>query len=413
LSITVVGLLACFWGMWNSGREGLSQLLATYSSIINRPDVAEQAVGLGPATPETHYALASLLLNQGELAEALPEYERAVALRPHDYTLWLALGRARGQANDKEGAMAAFKESVRLAPFYAQPRWYLGNTLYRAGRVDEAFAELRRAATSNPNLLPHILNLAWAAFAGDAQAVERAMQPQTASMRLALARYFARHGKSSEAITQFRAAGSVADEERRALLTELLADRRFAEAYEVWSSGRHEDGETSAPGKGAMINGGFESPVNLNDPGFGWQLPPVLPAAQAAQDTAEPRSGTQSLRLVWNGNAATGSPIISQLVLVDPGARYQLRFAARTEKLVTAGLPQIVVTDASSGDGRALATALTLPQGTSQWQDYRLEFTTTGETSAVQVSLLRQHCSSNPCPIFGQIWLDDFSIQRI
>lgn len=412
LALACLGVLVCSWGIWNSGRAGLSQTLASYGLATGQQVMAEQAVRLGPAIPETHYVRASLLFNRGELAEAISEYERAVALRPRDYALWLELGRARDQANDTEGAIAAFKQSVRFAPFYAPPRWQLGNTLYRVGRFDEAFEELRRAAASHPKLLPQIFDLAWAATGGDALAIERAVQPQTDAARLALARYFVRRGKTGEAVAQFRAAGAVADEERRALLTELLSAKRFAEAYEVWSSGRHEENGKGFAGGASIINGGFESPVSLNDPGFGWQLPSALPGAQAAQDTAEPRTGSQSLRLVWNGNSPVNSPIISQLVLVDPGARYQLRFAARTEKVVSAGLPQIVVTDASSSDGRALATALRLPQGTTRWQDYAIEFTTAGETSAVQVSVSRQNCSSDPCPIFGQVWLDDFSIQR-
>jgi Tfp pilus assembly protein PilF len=411
--VAVLGLLACFWGMWSSGREGLSQMLAGYGLLTNRLDAAQEAVALGPATPEAHYARASLLFDQGELAEAVQEYERAAALRPHDYVLWLELGRARDQADDTEGAIAAFKQSVRLAPFYAQPRWQLGNTLYRAGRLDEAFRELRRAATSNPKLLPQLCDLAWAASPGDAQAVELGVQPQTASAHMALARLFVRRGKTSEAVAQFRAAGSVSNEERRALLTELLAARSFDEAYEVWSSGGARKGEQSPSGKAAIINGGFESPVNLDDPGFGWQLPQDLPAVEVSQDTAAPHAGAQSLRLVWNGNAATGSSLISQLVLVEPNTHYRLRFAARTEKLITAGLPQIAVADASSSDDRTLGAALTLPQGTSPWQDYAIEFTTASDTRAVRISLRRQNCSSNPCPVFGQVWLDDFSIRKM
>ena len=375
-------------------------------------DVADVAVGFGPEIPESHYVRARLLFDQGRLAEAVTEYERATALRPHDYVLWMELGLARDQFNDTDGAIVAFKESVRLAPFYAQPRWQLGNTLYRAGRIDEAFQELSRAAASDPKLLPQTLDLAWAAFDGDAQAVERAIQPATEPAHLALARYFARRGKTSEAIAQFRAAGDVSNEERRGLLTELLTARRFVEAYEVWSSYHREEVDQSSKGEAAIINGGFESTVSLNDPGFGWQLPTGLQAVEAAQDAAEPHGGALCLRLVWNGDSPTLSTIISQLVLVEPNTRYQLRFAARTEKIVSAGLPQIAVIDASSNDGRALADALRLPPATSGWQDYALEFTTTGETRAVQITIRRENCSMSPCPIFGRAWLDDFSISK-
>jgi hypothetical protein len=343
----------------------------------------------------------------------LAEFERAVALRPRDYALWLDLGRARNQAGDDAGALSAFKEATRLAPFYAQPRWQMGNTLYRAGRLDEAFAEMRRAVESDPGLLPQALDMAWAASDGDPQAVEQALQPQTPSLRLALAHFFVKHAKAREAAEQFRAAGRATDEERRALLSELLAAKDFPEAFDVWSVGRASQNRGDAAEGAAVLNGGFEEPVILNDPGFGWQLPPRAPSVEASQDTAAPRSGAQSLRLVWSGDPDAQSPVLSQLVLVEPNARYRLRFAARTDKLITGGLPVVLATDASSNDARTLGGELTLPPGTNGWQEYETEFTTGAATRAVLINVRRQSCNSSPCPVFGQVWLDDFSMRRM
>ncbi len=389
-------------------------MIASYGSTTNRLDAADEAVALSPSDPEAHYVRAALLADAGRLAEAIKEYQQAVALRPQDYVLWLELGRAREQANDMEGALAAFEESVRLAPAYARPRWQRGNTLFRLGRRDEAFRELRHAAARDPQLLPSVIDLAWAAFGGDARGVEQAIQPQTPSMHLALARFFASHERASESVAQFRAAGDVPIEEQRALLTQLLAARRFSEAYEVWSAGtRLGAGETNLADAGPIINGSFEEPVRLDDPGFGWRLlRSAQTVVQASHDTVEPRAGAQSLRLVWSGNYDPAAPVLSQLVLVEPNARYQLRFAARTEKVVTGALPLVTVTDAGSGDGQSLAQPVTLPQGTNGWQDYTVEFATGKETGAILVNLRRQDCRSSPCPIFGRIWLDDFSLRK-
>jgi tetratricopeptide (TPR) repeat protein len=410
LIVVILSLLACLYGVWYSGREGVSQLLASYGAAAQRLDAADWAVRFGASVPEAHSVRAGLLFDAGARVEALEEYERAVALRPHDYALWVELGRARDQAGEAAGALAAYVEAVRLAPFYAEPRWLLGNTLYRSGRLTEAFAELQRAAASNPKLLPQAINLAWAAFDGDAQAIEQALQLQTPQQHLALARFLVRRGKTMEAITQFRAAGGAAGEERRSLVAELLAAKRFKEAYEVWSSGRPPTDESLAESNARVLNGGFEAPVTLSEPGFGWQLPQNIQAVQAAQDRAEPRAGAQSLRLSWNGSYDPANTVLSQLILVEPNARYQLRFAARTEKLVSGGLPVVLLADASSNDGRTLGTAVTLPQGNSAWQDYAIEFTTTA-TTAVQLIVRRQNCSTSPCPIFGRVWLDDFSVR--
>ena len=66
-----------------------------------------------------------------------------------------------------------FEAAVRLAPFYAQPRWYLGNMLLQAGRLDEGFAELRRAVKSDPSYLPDTIQRATEAFAGDSGAIAK------------------------------------------------------------------------------------------------------------------------------------------------------------------------------------------------------------------------------------------------
>jgi hypothetical protein len=326
--------------------------------------------------------------------------------------LWLDLGLARDQANDVDGALAAFRESVRLAPFYAQPRWQLGNTLFRAGRRDEAFAELRRSITSNPKLLPQAISLAWAASGGDVQVVERTLQPQTPSAHLDLASFFIRHGKATEAIAQFRAAGGVSDEQRRVLLADLLASKNFVEAFEVWSSGRQENGESNPQGIGAIVNGGFEEPITLDDPGFGWQLATNLPAVRTSLDKTEPHTGSYSLRLDWSGNSDPSAGVISQLVLVQPNTRYRISFAARTREMLTIGLPIVTVTDAGSGES-VLGQSKTFPQGTSGWQDFTVEFATTETTKAVLIAIRRQNCATAPCAAIGHAWFDDLSLQRL
>ena len=413
LIIVILGLVACVWEIWSSGQEGISTLLFTYASTTNQIDAAENAIRLSPSSPAARYVRAGLLSNAGRSAEAIEEYERAVALRPHDYVLWFELGRARDQASDVDGAAAAFRESTRLAPFYAKPHWQLGNTLFRAGRIDEAFAELRRAVTSNPKLMPQAIGLAWAAFSGNAPAVEQVLQPQTQSAHLALAGFFASHGSPTESIAQFRAAGAPSEEQRRALLADLLAAKSFLEAFEVWSSGRPANGTASPRGIGTIANGGFEEPITIDDPGFGWQPGRDLHSVRISLDNSEPLTGAYCLRLDWSGESDPSTPVISQLVLVEPKTRYRLSFAARTQELLTIGLPYVMVTDAGDDKKTVLMQSRTLPQGTTGWQDYLSEFSTSETTRAVTISIRRETCNIPQCAVFGHVWFDKFSIERL
>lgn len=420
--LAAVALVACLLGIWVIGRAGFSRLLSEYvvrSSLLpserqtNTVAIADEATRLAPSDPAAHRARAISLMDAGQLAEAIREYEQAIALRPGHYTLWVELGRARDQADDQQGALEAFTEAVRLAPYYAQPHWQLGNVLFRMGLREEAFAELRRATLSDMALLPAAIDLAWAAYERDARAVERVFQPQNAQARLALARFFARHGKPAEAVEQFRAAGKITDAERRAFLQDLLAAKQFTESYEVWSDGLEARSGARPGGKAAITDGSFEGGIKFDDPGFGWQLTRDAAAFRYSLDTVGPKEGAQSLRIDFNGDYNPASPVVSQLVLVEPGARYRLHFAARTEELVTGGLPVIAVSDASSNQGRSLIESSPLPQGTSGWQEQVIEFAAGDGTNAVLVSFVRQSCGSGPCPIFGRVWLDQFSMEKL
>jgi tetratricopeptide (TPR) repeat protein len=405
-------ILLCLWGIWSAGGIGLSKLFSDYASMVGAKSAARQAIVLAPSDPDAHFTSGLVSTDAGELDEAAREYERAVALRPRDYYLWFMLADVRDQSGDQDGALAASREAVGLAPFYAQPRWQLGNLLFRAGQMDEAFAELRRAAGSDPKMLPAVIDLAWGSGHQDVQSIEAIIQPQTSAHRLALARFFARHGKIADAVRYFHAAGDVSDKERGALLKDLLAARRYNDAYAIWLLENQALVDENGKGSSPVIDGGFEKPLNLQEPGFGWRLSRDASNLSFSIDESAPREGARSLRLDWKGDYNPAAPIITQLVLVEPKMHYRLRFAARTQEIVSGGLPLVLVKDASSSDERTLVQSKPLPQGTTPWSDYMLEFDTGHETSAILINLQR-NCASGPCPIFGRLWLDDFSLQKM
>ncbi len=400
-----------------AGRAGLSRLLSKYAAATTATSSpllspADQAVRLTPNDPEAHFRRALVLWRVSLQPEGLAEYERAAALRPRDYYLWMLLGNARDQTDDEKGALAALAESVRLAPFYAQPRWQFGNVLFRAGQFDEGFGEMRRAALSDPTFLPNMIDLAWGASNKDPAATERLVQADNKHWRVALAHFFARKGQAAIALNLYRAAAPLSEQDRQTLIQELLAAKGYAEAFEVWAAAGGDD-KTPRGGLAQITNGSFESQLSLDETGFGWQFVRGVATLKFSLDTVEPRAGAHSLRLDWNGNSPPSAPVASQLVLVEPNARYRLSFAARTQEIVSGALPLIVISDKSSTDNRVLAQSKPLPKGSSNWQDYSLEFATAGETRAVLIGLQRENCANEPCPIFGKLWLDNFSLQKL
>jgi hypothetical protein len=408
----LVGVLLCLLGIWRAGATGLSRLYSEYALATSSLPATEGAVLLTPSDPEAHYARGLVLQDKGDSVEAIREFERAVALRPRDYVYWYDLALARDKAGDGEGAASACEQSVSLAPYYARPHWLLGNLYFRADRREEAFAELRRAASSDSEFLPNLIDLAWGAANGDARIVLNLVQPQIDTIRLALAQYFAKKGNYGEAVAMFRAAGAVSEDERRKFLQALLAAHQFKEAYEIWSLNHKENIGENVTGINTVIDPGFEGAIRLNEPGFGWQQAGAVANVRISLDANNPRAGQRSLLIEFNGNSNPSSPVISQTALVEPGTRYNLHFSARTEKIVTGGLPQITASETDGAGEPKLLSSLALPAESGSWREYLISFMTGKAAQVIIINVNRQSCSSSPCPAFGSVWLDDFALQK-
>lgn len=410
--VGILALLAAFGGILINARAGYSSWLAA-RVVTDQAGISslDRAIRLDPSNARPYDVRARSLLNAGKLAEAIRDFEVAVSLRPRDYLLWLELGYSRAKLGDLDGARAAYAVSVRLAPHYARPHWYMGMLLINMRLRDEAFAEFRSAVTAQEDYLPYVVNTAWREFDGDAGAVQRAVQPQNPAARLALARFFLHHGKTAEAVSLFRTAGEDSSAERQELVADLLEGKQFVSAYELWSGINEGHNDVNRPVIPNMVDGDFEHDVNIDSSAFGWQLAQRLEGVSANRDPKEPNTGAFSLRLDFNGISNPSTKLVSQLILAEPQVRYRLSFAGRTQNLVTGGLPVIIVTDA--GDGRVLARSEAMSGGSRNWQNYSVELSTGDNTKAVIISLQRKACSSSPCPAFGHVWIDSFLYHRL
>jgi tetratricopeptide (TPR) repeat protein len=406
----VVAIGSCLFVIQAAAGYGFSQLLMTYALTAGNLPAARKAIQLTPKDAEAHFAGAALLSLSGTPDQAVIELERAVALRPADYGLWSELGLLRDQTGDSAGALAAFDEAVRRAPFYSQPRWNRGNVLLRRGEYEAAFKDLSQAAQSNPDLVPNLIDLAWSISRGDVKLTEQLAQIKGDKMRIAFARFLARHGKAEDSITQFADAGNVPDAVRRELVEQLLAKGAFKEAFNIW---KRAHGIESAKGAAPSVyDGGFEGPLAFEQRDFSWRVPRNLQATTISLDSSQPHSGSKDLRIEFSGNSNPGTVIVSQVILVEPSRRYKINFASRSQDVITGGQPLVNVSDAS-GDQKRLGQSPPLAKGASDWQSYSFEFTTTPTTTAVVLSLQRENCTMSPCPIFGAISLDSFSLEQL
>src|SRR6185369_17881676 len=159
VGLSLLAIALCLFLIQASARFGFSRLLTRYALITHSTAVADAAIQLTPSDPDAQRARAATLNDQQQHGEAANSLAAAVALRYRDDYLWIELGNTREEIGDTTGALAALDQAVHWAPYYAHPRWQRGNLLLRMNRTDQAFADLRQAATANPKYFPNLIDL--------------------------------------------------------------------------------------------------------------------------------------------------------------------------------------------------------------------------------------------------------------
>jgi superkiller protein 3 len=73
-------------------------------------------VQVDPQTPDAHFNLGRILLQQRHFTDAIAEYQRVVALQPRDAGAHLALGNALAAAASERQAVDEIEKALELAP---------------------------------------------------------------------------------------------------------------------------------------------------------------------------------------------------------------------------------------------------------------------------------------------------------
>jgi predicted Zn-dependent protease len=87
-------------------------------------------------------------LAQGNLAQAIPLLQKAVAENPGNAEFQHLLGRAQWNSGDREGALSSYVQAARLDP--AAYRAEYAQALETVGRVDEAIGEMEALLVAQP-----------------------------------------------------------------------------------------------------------------------------------------------------------------------------------------------------------------------------------------------------------------------
>ncbi len=134
--------------LWADAAHWQSQQPAR--SLPVRLGDAQRAVQLNPAEPAYRLNLAARRLEAGDWPAAAAAARQALALAPHDPTLWAALGDLEARWGEQDPAhfavaAAAYRQALALAPTVAAYHTALGLILLQDGQLTVGTQALQRA----------------------------------------------------------------------------------------------------------------------------------------------------------------------------------------------------------------------------------------------------------------------------
>jgi len=170
-----------------------------------------------PVNDRAHTNLGTILLKNGQVPEAIAQFQTALRIYPSDPVTHLDLGNALMQLDRGEEAMAQFRAALQVEPRLAPAHLSLGQALALAGRLPEAIVELEAGLS---------------------------LQPADAPTQNGVGNLLLRSGRSEEAIVHYRAALRLDPgylEARNNLGIALTSTGKFAEAVEELTAALRAD----------------------------------------------------------------------------------------------------------------------------------------------------------------------------
>ena len=404
----IIAAVACIVGAFFFAKWGL------VNSAVLRADNAELAIyltTLAPDDPLPHYSAAVHLEKSfapDDVDHAIKELEIAAGRAPENYLYWLDLGRARERNGDSEGAEAALRRSLSLAPNYSRVQWALGNALLRQGRREEAFAEMTKAVSGDPAFAMPAAVTAWQFYNGDIDQIRRSIG-RSSRLDGALATLLLGQKKYDEAIVMWdnipaEDKSTTLKDTGSAIFAKLLEVKKLREALRI---SYDLDNQATRIEPGTIANGGFESPVKLQGAGpFEWQIAAGL-QPQIVLSSGKKHGGSNSLLLVFSTNDAKDFRGIGLLVPVEPNTDYELEVFYSSD-LKTSAVFKWEVVDAADAHSIALTDAI---GNRADWTALKVRFKSS-ESDGIVIRLVRGDCGP-VCPVAGNLWFDDISLRRV
>jgi len=145
-ALAYAGLADACVRMWQENHD--AQLLE------RARNAAEQARRLNDRLAEVHTSLGTIDSHTGLTDGAIIELKRALQLAPNSDEVWRRLGFVYGNGGHYEDEASAYREAVRINPYFWANHSGLGTSYLDLGRNENALAEFQQAARLAPPDVP-------------------------------------------------------------------------------------------------------------------------------------------------------------------------------------------------------------------------------------------------------------------
>lgn len=369
--------------------------------LARKGEAAEvaRAAELAPANAGYRARLAGLKGPPGEeAAGAIPELERAVALKPGFAWAWIELGIRKEAQGETGKAEQCLLEAARADRMF-EPRWALANFYFRRGEAEKFWEWARRAGEMVYGDARPLFRLCWEMTPDAGLILERVVPPRAVTLRQYLGFLISEnHLEGAETVAE-RLARRGDPSEAGVLLDycNRLLDMGWVEpAVRTWNrmtSGGVIAGERLAPEEGASLtNGGFRRrPLGR---GFDWHLPAIA----GVSVTWEGREG--AVRVGFSGEQPEQSELLWQWAPVVAAGRYRLRFEYRTEGIAA---PSGLAWRVSEARTRTELAPDTPGLAAGDWKPAEVRFEAPAATHLVRLALCYRRAAGTT-RIQGAFW---------
>src|SRR5260370_4923825 len=140
--------------------------LANHYAARETSEGPARAAHLEPGNAEHWYFLGRYWqynFDQPDLPLAISYYQRALALDPRSANIWMDLAAAREDLGDTAQAREAFEQAQRAHPISADVAWRYANFHLRQEHIRQAYSQVRRAVSPDPNRSRAAASVCWRA----------------------------------------------------------------------------------------------------------------------------------------------------------------------------------------------------------------------------------------------------------